>query len=198
MATFAGIAAASKAVLGLLESAAATEPEFATAAFSLYGSGDLQRPISDRLTVSLYLYHVGVNGSRRAAPGRVDASGIRHGPPLPLDLHYLLTAWSKDATTQQRLLGWCVRVLHDTPTLPAGVLNSHAPAEAFRTGETVDLVWENLSQQDIFDIWDVARANQQPSAAYLVRIVEIESVRDLAEGQLVQTTDLRYETAVPS
>jgi Pvc16 N-terminal domain len=100
---------------------------------------------------------------------------VRHAPAVPLDLHYLLAAWAKDADTQQRLVGWSVRVLQDAPTLRAGVLNSHVPEPVFRPEETVEIVWESLSQRDLFDIWDVARANQQPSAAYVARIVEIDS-----------------------
>src|SRR5690349_21617821 len=123
MAATAAIAATSRAILGLLESAAAAEPEFSTAAFSLYTSGDLRQAMGDRLAISLYLYHVSVNTSRRNLPPRVDALGARRKPALPLDLHYLLTVWSKDATVQQRTLGWAVRVIHDTATLPAAILN---------------------------------------------------------------------------
>ncbi|MFE2879335.1 DUF4255 domain-containing protein [Streptomyces roseus] len=195
MATFAGIAATSKAIVGILQRAAAEEPEFASAVFSIFTSADLQRPPGESLTVSLYLYHVAVNPSRRTAAGRVDAAGVRRSAPLPLDLSYLLTAWAKDAATQQQLLGWCVRVLQDTPTLPAGVLNSQQPHEVFFPHETVDLVWENLSHQDVFDIWEVARANQQPSATYLARTVELESVLETEEYPLVQGTDLRYTAA---
>ncbi|MEV5409806.1 DUF4255 domain-containing protein [Thermopolyspora sp. NPDC052614] len=192
MAGYAGIAATSQAILGLLESAAAGEPGFASAAFSVYTSSDLQRPQADRLGVSLYLYHITVNTSRRNALGRTDEQGRRLPPPVPLDLHYLLTAWAKDASTQQRLLGWSVRVLQDTATLPAGVLNAHAPEPVFRPSETVELIWENLTRQDVFDIWEVARANQQPSAAYVARVVEIESTVRPAEPPPVQTRDLRF------
>jgi hypothetical protein len=192
MATFPAIAATSMAILGLLESAAAAEPEFSTAAFSLSTSADLQGARSDRLAVSLYLYHVAVNTSRRNLPPRVDALGVRRKPAIPLDLHYLLTVWSKDPATQQRMLGWAARVVHDTATLPAAVLNRHAPEEVFRPDETVEVVWQNLSQQELSDIWEVARANQQPSASYVARIVEIESDVSLDEYPLVQTRDLGY------
>jgi hypothetical protein len=192
MATHAAIAATSNALLGLLESAAPGEPEVATASFSLYTSGDLQRPIGERLVVSLHLYHVAVNTSRRNLGPRVDALGVRRKPPIPLDLHYLLTAWSKDATTQQRALGWAVRVIHDTATLPAAVLNQHSPDEVFRADETVEVVWQNLTRQEVADIWEVARTNQQPSASYVARIVEIESAVSLEEYPLVQTRDFAY------
>ena len=192
MATHAAVAATSNALLGLLESAAAGEPELATASFALYTSGDLQRSIGERLVVSLYLYHVAVNTSRRNLAPRVDALGVRRRPPIPLDLHYLLTAWSKDATTQQRALGWAVRVLHDAATLPAAVLNRHSPEEVFRADETVEVIWQNLTQQEVADIWEVARDHQQPSASYVARIVELESTVSLEEYPLVQTRDFGY------
>jgi hypothetical protein len=194
MATYAAVSATSAAILGLLEAAAAAEAPFATASFRLLTSSDLQGSSADQLAVSLYLYHVGVNTSRRAAPGRMDPSGVRRLPALPLDLHYLMTAWAKDAGTQQRLFGWAARVIQDTPTLPASLLNAYTPDEVFRPDESVEIVWESLSQQDVFDIWEVARAKQQPSAAYVARIVEIESLVVIEEFPPVQTTDIRYGT----
>ena len=192
MATHAAIAATSNALLGLLESAAAGEAEVATASFSLYNSEDLRRSIGERLVLSLHLYHVAVNTSRRNVGPQVDALGVRRKPPIPLDLHYLLTAWSKDPTTQQRALGWAVRVIHDTATLPAAILNRHAPEDVFRAAETVEVVWQNLTRQEVADIWEVARTNQQPSASYVARIVEIESTVSLEEYPLVQTRDFAY------
>jgi hypothetical protein len=187
VATFGAVAATSSALLGLLKAAANGDPEFGTAEFPLLRSDDLQKTPPDRLAVSLYLYHVSVNPNRRAVPGRWELDGMRRNPALPLDLHYLMTAWAKDAGTQQRLLGWAARIVHDNATLPAGLLNAFGPDPVFRPDETVEVVWETLTQQDAYDIWDVARPNQQPSAAYVARIVEIDSAVDATDGPLVQT-----------
>jgi hypothetical protein len=144
--------------------------------------------------VSLYLYEVAVNASRRNLPAREEPGGRRFRPSVPLDLHYLLTAWSRTPATQQRLLGWCIRVLDDTRTLPAGLLNQFGPeADVFRVEETVELLWEPLTHQDLFDIWEVARPNQQPSVSYVARIVELESAVPLDEHPAVQTREFRYE-----
>ena len=196
MATFAAIYATSAALKGLLEAAAPDETDFAHASFPLLRSEDLQQSTPDALAVSLYLYHVGVNASRRTAPDRWDADGGRRPGILPLDLHYLMTAWAKDAGTQQRLLGWAMRVVQDTPTLPAGLLNANSPTRIFRPDETVEVLLETLSQQDVYDIWEVARNNQQPSAAYIARVVEIESALRPQEYPLVQTRELAFG-AVP-
>jgi hypothetical protein len=191
VATYAAIAATSQAIKSLLEAAASGDPEFATTSFSISNSGNLQVSPGDG-TVTLYLYHIAVDASLRNSPGRIDAFGVQHSPSLPLDLHYLLTAWAKDAVTQQRLLGWACRVIADTPTLPASVLNAQAPDIVFRPEESVDLIWETITLQDTFDIWDVAPTNQQPSAAYVARIVEIESAIQPEQGALVQASDFEY------
>jgi Pvc16 N-terminal domain len=192
MATFPAIAATTAALLKLLNAAAVSDyAEGDRPTLLQLRSADLQQAGSERMAVSLYLYHVGINASRRTAPDRWDATGRKRPSLLPLDLHYLMTAWARDAGAQQRLLGWAMRVIHDMPTLPAGLLNS-GEAEVFDPAETVEVIWESLSPRDLYDIWDVARRNQQPSAAYVARVVEIESALQTDEGPLVQTRDLRY------
>jgi len=192
MAGYPAIAAAGQAIIGLL-SAAAPGTEFATASFLLASSADLQKAPSEKPIATLYLYRVVVNTTRRNLPSRRDADGRLRHPAIPVDLHYLLVAWSKDAVTQHRLLGWCIRTLQDTPTLGAGFLNQYGPdTDVFRSDETIELIWETLTRQEMADAWEVAKANQQPSASYIARIIEIESRVDVHEYPPVQTTDLRY------
>ena len=193
MARYPAIAATSQAMVSLLESAA-VGTEFAGAGFSIASAADLQKPPGDRPLASIYLYRVAVDPNRRNQPARRAVDGHMRMPPIPIDLHYLLVAWSKEAATQHRLLGWAIRVFQDTPTLVAGVLNQFGPdTEVFRPDETVELIWEVLTRQEMADAWEVAKANQQPSASYVARIVEIESEVELHEYPPVQTTDLRYQ-----
>jgi len=191
VATYPAIAAASQAMLGLLESAAPAS-EFAGTDFKLVSATDLQTaPTATR--ISLYLYSVTVNITRRNLPPRIDSVGRRFRPSVPLDLHYLLIAWAKDVAKQQRLLGWAVRTIEDTPILPAGLLNHYGPEpDVFGPSDTVELIWEPLSHQDVFDIWEVARANQQPSASYVARIILIDSTVEIPDAPAVQTTEFDY------
>jgi len=192
MATYPAIAATSDAVLGLLQSAA-VGTEFDGVAFAHYQSGDFESPMSDG--VSLYLYRVTVSSNRNLPP-QVGPDGRRYRPPIPLDVHYLVTAWAETAVRQQRMLGFAIRTLEDTPILPAGVLNQHSPEpNVFRPEETVELVYENLTVQDIGYIWDVAQTKEQPSATYTARMVEIESPVAFDEGGLVQTRELQFAQA---
>ena len=187
MATYPAIAATSEAILGLLRNAAVGS-EFAGVSFEHYQATNLQSPMSEG--ISLYLYRVTVSANRNR-PARTGRDGRRYGPPLPLDLHYLTIPWAGDAIKQQRLLGFAVRVLEDTPILPAGVLNQHGPEpDVFRPEETVELVYELVSMQDLSEVWKVSQSKEQPAATYVARMVEIESERPVEEAGLVQTREL--------
>jgi hypothetical protein len=187
MATYHAIAAAGEAIVGLLE-AACPKAEFPNALFTLYRSTDFQNPMDEG--ISLYLYRVAINSTRRNLPPRLAPDGRRYRPSLPLDLHYLLTPWAKTAARQQRLLGWSMRVLEDTSILPTGLLNHYVPeTEIFPPNETVELVFEPLSLQEIVNIWDVFKQNLQLSVAYVARMITIDSDIELptSDSQLVQT-----------
>jgi len=193
MAAYPAIAAASEAILGMLESAAAGT-EFTGTRFEHYGSKELNDPMADG--VSLWLYRITVNGALRSLPPRLAPDGTRYRPSLPLDLHYLLVAWGSPLR-QQRLLGWCARVIDDTPIVPVGLLNHYGPErDVFGPDEAVEFVWDPLSQQDLYDIWDVAKEHAQPAIPYVARMVLIDSAIPMDEFPLVQTRDVGYATAV--
>lgn len=172
MARYPAIAAMSDAVLGLLRTAS-IGGEFDGVEFAHYGSGNFQTPMS--LGMSLYVYRITVSSTRNLR-WRIANDGTRYRPPIPLDAHFLVTAWASDPIKQQRMLGFAIRTLEDTPILPSGILNQHAPEpEVFRPEETVELVFENVSTQDQSYIWEVAPSKEQPSATYVARMIEVDS-----------------------
>src|SRR5262249_20111533 len=124
----------------------------------------------------LYLYRLGLNAARRNLPVHIKLNGQRCRPPLPLDLYFILTAWAKSAAKQQRLLGWAMRTLEDTPLLPTGLLNDIGPEqEVFPKSESVELIFEPLSLQDMYNIWSAIKVSPQLSASYVARAVAIDS-----------------------
>jgi hypothetical protein len=185
LATHQAIAVTGQAILGLLADAC-PKPEFAGAEFELYQPSNFQKPMSEGL--SLFLYRVTVNLGQRNQSSRPRADGQRPRRPLPLDLHYMLTPWAATAARQQRMLGWAMRSLEDTPILDSGYLNHYGPeAGIFLDSETVELSHDPISLQDMLNIWDVFKPNQQLSVTYLARMVSIESELGIAEFAPVQT-----------
>lgn len=186
MATYHAIAATGEAILGTLK-AARPRPDFDNAEFKLYQSADFQgSPLTEGL--SLYLYQVTINTTRRNLPRRVEADGQRFRPSLPLDLHFLLIPWAQNAVKQQWLLGWAMRTLEDTPILPAEILNHYGTGGTiFHPYEAIEIICEPLALQEIVNIWDAFKPNLQLSVAYVARMVCIDSQIALTEAPLSQT-----------
>jgi hypothetical protein len=68
--------------------------------------------------VSVWLYHVQRHSTlANRPPERVSPSELRQ-PPLPVTLHYLLTALSGDGENEQLILGKVLQVLNDHRVLP--------------------------------------------------------------------------------
>lgn len=185
MASYHAIAATSRAIIGLLEDAC-PKSEFDKADFKLYQASNYENPIAEG--ISLLLYQVKVNTTLRNLPPRLAADGTRYRPSLPLDLHYLMTAWASDTEEQQRLLGWAMRTLEDTTILPAAVLNKYIDMpDTFRPEEAVELISDSLPIQDLTAVWDKLKPKYQTSATYVARMVNIDSDIKLTEAELVQT-----------
>jgi Pvc16 N-terminal domain len=194
MATYQAIAATGQAMLGLLADAV-PKPEFANAQFELYQIGNLGNPMEEG--VSLYLYRVAVNGTIRNRQPITGPDGRRRKPPIPLDLHYVLSVWARSAVKQQRLLGWTIRMFEDVPILPTGLLNNYGPEpEIFQPGETVEIILESLTLADLNNLWTATKQALPLSVGYVARMVGISSELPLSEAAEVQTRDLKYGALV--
>jgi hypothetical protein len=179
------LAATGQTIIGLLSSAC-PRVEFPTAQFELYQSQNFKSPMEEG--ISLYLHRITPANNVRNLPPRVAPDGRRYRQAVSVDLHYLLTAWGKDSVKQQRLLGWAIRTLEDTAIMPAGVLNQHGPeTDIFRPTESVDLIMEDISIQDLLNIWEVAKHHIQPSVGYAARMIGLESELETEEFAMVQT-----------
>lgn len=175
MAGYQAISAIGQAIVSLLKSARPAI-EFPNVDVKLFQAKDVQN-VGEWEGLSLFLYRVTVSGSRRQMPATIGPDGRPYKRPLPVDLFYLLTAWAKTAEMQHVLLSWAMRTIEDSPSLPASLLNSHFPNDRpFRGDESVELIHDSLSVQDLNNIWEIlGKHNVQVSASYVVRVVSIDS-----------------------
>ncbi|HXM32674.1 MAG TPA: DUF4255 domain-containing protein [Chthoniobacterales bacterium] len=199
MATFQAIAVTGNTIRNLLAEAWPRDL-FPGAQFQLCQAANLVSPPFTDLGVSVYLHRVAYNMTRRNLPPRKRLNGRRFKPSLPLDLHFLLTAWARKPEQQWALLAWAIRAIEDTPVLPGGLLNQNAGSDAdgtspnvFGDDESVELVGETLSLQDMVSVWEIAKPNQQPSVSIVARAVLIDSLVEMPDAGLAQTR--RFDVA---
>ncbi len=136
--------------------------------------------------VSLSLYRIYPNSNPRTPAGRIESDGRRYRTQLPVDLHFFLTAWGKDASLQHTIAGWMMRTMEDNPILPANVLNS-VGQDVFKADEAVEIHIAELSNDELFRIWE--KMTDMPyhlSIPYAARNVRIESDHLLADIKTVR------------
>lgn len=184
MARFDAIAAVTSAVRDVLAGAARADGEAIDVAAVVPGALTASLP-QGRSAVAVWLHRVSPCPQRRpvAHPQREPALL----PGVALDLRYLVVARASDPVVQHRSLGWAIRVLEDQPSLPASVLNQGAFDACFRPDESVELTLDPLTSQEENDAWQVAQTARHPAAAYVARMVVLDSRQPLpGRGRVVE------------
>ena len=121
--------------------------------------------------VSVFLYRVDFNKTMRAAWSAVGSYEGRGR--LPLDLHYLLTAWADNAEHEQRILGRALQALETTPMLAGPLLH---PSGGWAPNECVQLGLEDVPTEALMRTFDSLPVKYRLSVPYVARIVRIDSL----------------------
>ncbi|HMP43449.1 MAG TPA: DUF4255 domain-containing protein, partial [Roseiflexaceae bacterium] len=153
---------------------------------------------ADASQLNLFLYHISPNSGWRnhGLPVRDARGTLVSDPPLALNLHYLLTAYTNQEYLAELLLGYAMQLLHETPVLtrdavrtalapPAPVSGAALPgaagslvaADLAEQVEQVRLTAEALSIEQMTQIWGMLQSHYRPSVAYQASVVLIESRR---------------------
>jgi hypothetical protein len=139
--------------------------------------------------LNLYLYHLAENGylKNQEIPGE-GYPGAYGGPPLSLDLNYIVTAFGSsdngaDADMQaQVILGDAMRVLHDTAIISPDLMQVKSPGKTIlepsllSAFEQVKVSLQPKSLEEITKIWTaLPNVNFRRSVIYEVCVVQIQS-----------------------
>jgi uncharacterized protein DUF4255 len=148
--------------------------------------------------LNLFLHKVTPNqGWRNERLSACDGTGrVRlTDPPLALDLHYLLSAFSAADLHAEILLGYGMQLLHENPVLtrpairtalsPAPDVGASLPT-ALRALDTTGLADQIeqlritptvLDTEELSKLWTAIQAHYRPTTGYTVSVVLIESSR---------------------
>jgi uncharacterized protein DUF4255 len=186
---------------GIIADVSATLEQLLTGALAPIGSvaevHDLQGiipVIPARLT--LFLFEISEDASARnrprlcdVVPGPPPRLTIRK-PPMALLLRYLLTPWSGDRPTDQRILGRAMQVLYDNaivsgPALAGGLAG---------TDQALKISVASLTVEERARVWYSVQKPYRVSVAYEVRVVNLVS-EVVGEVSTVSDRSLGYAMA---
>jgi hypothetical protein len=153
--------------------------------FRLISSGELAAGPEPQKTVTLFLYRITQNEylrGRNLPSDQPDAN-----PPLSIDLHYLLTAWADNALAEHTVLSWVMRELQIHPVLDSSALS---PEAQWAPSDLVQFIPAELSDDQLFRIWDLLEPNLHLSVSYIARVVRIDT--DTIAGPAVVASRLEF------
>ena len=148
--------------------------------------------------LNLFLYGVTPNAGWRneALPSRDGAGRARlTNPPLALDLHYLLSAYSGGDLHAEILLGYAMQLLHEMPvltreairtaldpspatgaTLPPA-LRALAESGLAEQVELIKITPQYLNSEEMSKLWTATQSHLRPGVAYTASVVLIQARR---------------------
>ncbi len=152
---------------------------------------------SETTQLNLFMYLTSPNiGWNNAGFPSFNKNGDRvNNPPLALDLHYMLSAFTSADLHSEILLGYAMQLLHDHPVLTREEIrnalvgttvsgNGLTPElQALQTVgldeqvESIKVSPEYLNLEELSKLWAAFQTNYRPSAFYKVTVVLIESYR---------------------
>lgn len=155
--------------------------------FRLFSSANIHADGNDATNqVSLYLYRVTINEHGRNTTRQ---NGISPPVfPLAVDLHYLVTVWSQSAFSENVILAWTIRQLHQNPVLDLSSLTQDAQ---WSSSDRVQIVPTDMSTEDMMRIWDALQPPYRLSVAYVARTVRLDP-DTLPEARPVVATRLSF------
>ncbi len=184
-----GMAAATKVIAAVIDSNVA-EAKLTTILGTI--STSLKAPDAatktDAAGVNLFLYNATQNqGWRSEGLPSWDAGGQRIGRPyLPLDLHYVVSAYGETDYDREILLGLAMQALHETATLDRTSIDTILSGVSSNLGqallgaglqnqiEQIRIAPVPLSTDDLSKLWMAFQAPLRPSACYVASVVLIE------------------------
>ncbi|MGC2403634.1 MAG: DUF4255 domain-containing protein [Acidobacteriaceae bacterium] len=150
------------------------------------GNNDVQRQLN------LFLHQVTPNPAWRnvglSSLGPDGATRLKN-PPLALDLHYLLTAYSNADTEAEAILGYAIMLLHQYPTIARSDIvtalqniPSTNPLYQVLSGSNLSSQFEmikvtpaTLGREELAWLWTALKADYRLSFPFQVSVVLIES-----------------------
>jgi hypothetical protein len=136
--------------------------------FKLFSTANFKDTTTN--TVSLFLYRVEVEPTRRHRTVAPTSFGDPEKVMLLLDLHYLLTVWVTNAESEQQILQECIEILERNPIVSDAQL---ATGYDWDPGDSLKVTLGALSHEDMMRLWDSVDPAYRLSVPYLVRGVRL-------------------------
>jgi hypothetical protein len=128
--------------------------------------------------VTVFLYRITVHESVRNSLPRHLPNGQVTRPLLPLNIHFMITPWARQIGDEYLIMGRILQALYDNAELGPAQLQG----TAWETNDSVQLMFESLTLEDHYSIWETTELPYRLSATLIARVIGIEPGEQRAFG----------------
>ena len=151
---------------------------------SILGSRDLiADPVGNQL--GLYLHRISVDPFGRNRYLKSAQANIQPQPELPINLHFLLMAWTDAGDNEGTLVSWGMQ--HIGSSLNLDISHLGAADSRWSDSEVVQVIPEDMSTEDLLRIWDGLPRDYVLSTPYIAKTLRLLPVPEIASGPPVRT-----------
>ena len=144
-------------------------------------TGDDFHTYTKKPAVTVFLYHVAINGEMRNGPAKQYADGTVGPPGLPIELRYLLTPWAATPDDTHKILGQIMQSLSAYATMSRPQLLG----TSWEDDDTVQLMPESLPVDEYHDIWEPSEIPYKLSISYMARVFVLDATNKEALPPIV-------------
>ena len=160
---------------------------------------------SEQPQLNLFMYYASINPAlRNMNLPATDSNGATIGsPPLPINLHYLISAYGSQPYDAEILLAFAMQVFHNTPVVPRATIQAALDALSQTSGpsnevklvvksnlasqiEHIRITPEALTTEEIYRLWTAFQVHYRPTTSYQVSVVMIQNVQNYQSNRPVQ------------
>jgi hypothetical protein len=135
--------------------------------------------------LTLCLYRIDFNKVMRAAwSSAAHVDGEAH---LPLDLHFLLTAWASNAENEYKILGRAMQCIENTPILSGPLLDPIA--DDWSPQDSIQFCMEELTNEEIMRIFDSLPVDYKLSIPYVARVVVLDGGENYLDTEVTSVVN---------
>jgi len=157
---------------------------------SFNSPADMATVSNNQRLLYLFLYQITENASLRNRQMEAPDPERALYPPMVLDLSYLITPYATERDEEFDLLERVARIFYDHGILRGSQLKGMLLESG---NETLRLVQNFLSLEDLNNLWSTFGKPFKTSLAYLVTPVYIPSTRVVQTPRVVQREDRYYQ-----
>jgi hypothetical protein len=117
-------------------------------------------------TLTVFLYRITLNESMRNTTRRLLPNGRLELPRVPLNLQFLLTSWATDVTTELRILGKAIQILHDNTDLRAAQLFG----SSWEPEDSIQLLIDSAPTEEQVRVWETTGLPYRLSTTFVARV----------------------------